>query len=126
MKRIYFAVFFMISVLTISAVEVGYVSAKVDSYISKIELIDKQIRKDNFEDAIKMCNQLEERWYESAKPIDTILIHDYVDRIGESISKMRAYAENGGVSQYFAESTSAKKQLASIKESEYPYIENIL
>ena len=55
-----------------------------------------------------------------------LLIHDYVDEIGNKISNMRSYAENCSPDMYFAESTTAKKELASIKESEYPLAENIL
>lgn len=39
---------------------------------------------------------------------------------------MTSYIQNGSIDMYFAESSKAKKELASIKESEYPFIENIL
>lgn len=126
MKRIYISLSIIIAVFILAAVETGYISAKADSYIFKIENTDKLMLKDNFSEAINLCSSIEESWDNSAKKIDMFLIHDYVDNIGDSISKMRAYAENGSVDMYFAESSAAKKELASIKESEYPLIENIL
>ena len=84
------------------------------------------MRKSEFEDAINVCKTIEEKWDYTAKKIDMLLIHDYVDEIGNKISNMRSYAENCSPDMYFAESTTAKKELASIKESEYPLAENIL
>ena len=79
-----------------------------------------------FEDALKICEETEKEWYDNAKLIDTMLIHDYVDNIGLSISKMTAFAQKQNRDMYFAESVQAKKELASIKESEFPLVENIL
>ena len=79
-----------------------------------------------FEDALKKCEETEKEWYDNAKLIDTMLIHDYVDNIGLSISKMTAFAQKQNRDMYFAESVQAKKELASIKESEFPLVENIL
>jgi hypothetical protein len=126
MKRIYIAIVFVLIAGTLAGIEAGYIGAKVDAYISNIEITDKYMRKDDFENAINACNALEASWDENAENIDLLLIHDYVDNIGIGISKMRAYAENGSPDMYFAESTSVKKQLTSIKESELPLFENIL
>lgn len=47
-----------------------------------------------FEDALKICEETEKEWYDNAKLIDTMLIHDYVDNIGLSISRMTVFAQN--------------------------------
>lgn len=126
MKRIFIAFLLFIIVGIIAAAELGYVTANTDLYISKIELTDKQVYKNNFEEALKMCAELEYKWNNSAKKIDVMLNHDCIDSVGESINRMTSYIQNGSIDMYFAESSKAKKELASIKESEYPYIENIL
>lgn len=126
MKRIYIALLFFLIVGLLSAVELGYVTANADLYISKIELTDKKIYKNDFESALEICTELENKWDESAKRIDVILNHDNIDSISECLNKMTSYIQNGSIDMYFAESNKAKKELASIKESEYPYIENIL
>lgn len=126
MKRIYIAVALIIAALCFAAAETGYVSAKSDMFISKIEQADKLMNRLEYDDALKLCSQTEEEWYESANIIDMLLIHDYVDDIGVSISRMTSFAQKRNSEMYFAESVQAKKELASIKESEYPYVENIL
>lgn len=126
MKRIFIAFLLFIIVGIIAAAELGYVTANTDLYISKIELTDKQVYKNNFEEALKMCAELEYKWDKSEKKIDVMLNHDCIDSIGESINKMTSYIQNGSIDMYFAESSKAKKELASIKESEYPLIENLL
>lgn len=126
MKRIYIALLFFLIVGLLSAVELGYVTANADLYISKIELTDKKIYKNDFESALEICTELEIKWDESAKKIDVMLNHDNIDSISECLNKMTSYIQNGSIDMYFAESNKAKKELASIKESEYPYIENIL
>lgn len=126
MKRIFIALLLFIAVIVDAAAELGYVTANADLYISKIELTDKQVYKNNFEEALKMCDQLENSWNNNSKKIDLMLNHDCIDSIGESINKMTSYIQNGSIDMYFAESNIAKKELASIKESEYPFVENIL
>lgn len=126
MKRIYISVVLLIIAACISAAETGFVSAKADLFTGRIEQTDKLMKKDQFEEAAKLCRQLEDDWNKSAEKIDMLLIHDYVDNIGASISKMRSHIECVNPDMYFAESTVVKKELASIKESEYPYVENIL
>lgn len=126
MKRIYVSLLFIMIVAISAALQFGYVSAEADTFIFMIEQSDKYMRKSEFEDAINVCKNIEEKWCDSSKKIDMLLIHDYVDEIGNKISNMRCYAENCNPDMYFAESTTAKKELASIKESEYPLAENIL
>lgn len=126
MKRIYISLVLVAIVAVLSAVQLGFVSAKADGFISMIEQCDRHMRKSNFEEAITLCKKIENEWNEGAEKVDMLLIHDYVDDIGNDISKMRSFAENGSPDMYFAMSTSAKKELASIKESEYPKLENIL
>ncbi len=126
MKRIYIAVVLVLLTLCIGALETGYVTAKTDMFIDKIERADKLMKRNEFSEAIKLCQNTEKEWYDNAKAIDMLLIHDYVDDIGLSISKMTSFAESKNTDMYFSESSDAKKQLASIKESEYPLIENLL
>lgn len=126
MKRIYIAVVLVLLTLCIGALETGYVTAKTDMFIDKIERADKLMKKNEFSEAIRLCQNTEKEWYDNAKSIDMLLIHDYVDDIGLSISKMTSFAESKNTDMYFSESSDAKKQLASIKESEYPLIENLL
>lgn len=126
MKRIYIAAVLILIALATAALEMGFVTAKSDMYISKIEDVDRLMKKEGFSEAIRLSREAEKEWYDCAKSIDMLLIHDYVDDIGLSFSKMTAFAERRNADMYFSQSSEAKKQLASIKESEYLMIENIL
>ncbi len=126
MKRIYIAVIFLLFAAVISGIELGYVSAKTDLIVSKIEESDELMVNNDYKKAIELCKNIEKEWNESAESINMLLIHDYVDSIGINISKMRSYAENSSTDLYFAESAGVKKELTSLKESEFPYLENLL
>lgn len=126
MKRIYIAILFIIISLCAAAFETGYISAKVELFTAKIDLADKMMYQGETEQAARICLEAENEWNESSKIIDMLLIHDYVDSIGNNISQMKSLAENDSKELYFAKSVAAKKELASIKESEYPFVENIM
>ena len=126
MKRTIIAVALLLAVAAASAAQFFYVSAQADSFLERIEALDKAMRKNDFGSALKECKSLSSAWDDASGTIDVLLIHDYVDNIGISISQMQAHIENFCPDMYFAESEYAKKGLASIKRSEYPNFENIL
>ena len=126
LKRIYIAISFLIVAILIASAEMGYITAKADMFETKIENADRYMRKNEYAEAFKICKEAESDWDDSTKIIDMLLIHDYVDSVGMKISLMKSFAENQNYDMYFSESTAAKKELASIKESEFPLVENIL
>ena len=69
---------------------------------------------------------METDWDTTVKWLDALLLHDNVDKVGVCLTKMRLQLKNGETAQYLIESAEAKKGLASIKGSEYPFLENIL
>ena len=126
MKRIIISIILFTFCITGAVFEVFYVSRGVDGYIESIEEVDVLISRGEFDRASNKCAELEKSWSKTSRAIDAVLIHDYVDRIGISISQMKAYAENKTPDSYYALSAEAKRALTSIKNSEYPSIENIL
>lgn len=126
MKRMYIALFLFALALLGGGLETGYITAKADMFIAKIEKIDKHMKKNEFKSALELCRKTEDEWYECDELIDMLLIHDYVDSIGLSMSRMTSLVESKNVDFYMTESINAKKELASIKESEYPKLENLL
>ena len=126
MKRIIISLILTAIVLGASVFEVIYVGKKSDDYTDRIKKIDAMLSNNDTESALKECRALESDWDGDAEKIYTLLSHDYADNIGGSVSKMRAHLENGNIDMVYAESAGAKKGLASIKGSEYPFIENIL
>ena len=82
MKRIYISVLFLISVFIGASVELGYVSAKTDYFTSLIKQVDEEIEKENYLKAVTLCNEIDEKWTNSSETIDTMLNHEYADRVG--------------------------------------------
>ena len=126
MKRIIISIILFTLCLSGAVFEVFCVSRGVDGYIESIEEVDVLISRGEFDRASNKCAELEKSWSKTSREIDAVLIHDYVDRIGISISQMKAYAENKTPDSYYALSAEAKRALTSIKSSEYPSFENIL
>lgn len=126
MKRIIISVVLLLICVVGAIAETSYISGSVDGYTQTIDDIDGYMLRDDFENALAQCSELNDNWADSAHGIDALLIHDYVDGIGFSLSQMKSYIESGNPSMYFSESEKAKKALASIKDSEYPFVENIL
>ena len=126
MKRIIISLILTAIVLGASVFEVIYVGKKSDDYTDRIKKIDAMLSNNDTESALKECRALESDWDGDAEKIYTLLSHDTVDSVGYGISGMRSHIENNNAAMYFFESAGAKKGLASIKGSEYPFIENIL
>lgn len=126
MKRILITVVILAVTLTTAILELNYISSQADNYTDRIKHIDKLANKENFIEAEAECRKMEEDWNKGLNTVNAMLIHDYIDEIGLNISRMKIYLKNSDASMYFAESEGAKKGLASIKESEFPYLENIL
>ncbi len=126
MKRIYISILFLAIAFIGASVELGYVNAKTDFFISLINQSDKHIENENYSNAIELCNEMEDKWKDTSKTIDMMLNHEHIDSVGVHFAKMCSYIENGNIELYYSESISAKKELAYIKESESLNMENIL
>lgn len=126
MKRIIISIILFTLCVTGSLIELFCVGNSVDNYLSEIDAIDHLMMKDDFSAASQKCSELEDKWGDTLKSIDIVLIHDYVDQISINISQMSAYIDNLSPDMYFASSEAAKKALESVKDSEYPFLENLL
>ncbi len=126
MKRIIISLALLAACAIGAVIETAYISSSVDSYTETIDRIDGYMLRDDFENALTECTRLNDEWTDIAHGIDALLIHDYVDGIGLGIAQMKSHIESGNPDMYFSESEKTKKALASIKDSEYPYAENIL
>lgn len=126
MKRLFIALALTALVIGASFWEATYIGRQADRFAEQIEAIDRLLKQNQTGKAIALCCETERDWDGEVGKIYTLLSHDYADAIGGAIAKMRAHLENNSLDMYYAESTSAKKGLASVKGSEYPLPENIL
>ena len=126
MKRVLISLGLLTASLCASLFETAYVGSKTDSCIAQIKEIDRMTESGKTSQALEKCRSLGIEWESELKKINVLLIHDYADSVGAGIAKMLVHLENSNADMYFSESANAKKGLASIKGSEYPFIENIL
>ena len=126
MKRLLISVGLIAASLGASLFQIAYVGSKTDHCLAQISEIDRMTASGQTVQALARCRLLESVWERDVKKIDVLLIHDYADSVGAGIAKMLVHLENGNADMYFSESANAKKGLASIKGSEYPFFENIL
>ena len=89
MKRIIISVVLLLICIIGAVAETSYISGSVDGYTQTIDDIDGYMLRDDFENALAQCTELNGDWADSAHGIDALLIHDYVDGIGFSLSQMK-------------------------------------
>ncbi len=126
MKRLYISAVLLVLTIFGAIFQLWYVGAKTDRFYQKIEELDALVEAENYETAITFANSAESEWNNTVKAIDTLLIHDYVDSITVSFSKLCAYIESKNKDDYIIESVGIKKGLTSLKESEYPSFTNLM
>ena len=126
MKRLYISILFFALSFIGASVEMGYVNAKTDFFLALIEQADKNVEKENYNEAFELCNEMEKKWKASSKIVDMMLNHENIDSVGVNFAKMSSHIKKGNIPLYYAESITAKKELAYIKESESLNLENIL
>ena len=126
MKRIVIAIILAAAVAAGCAAETYSVANCAEEAIARIEAIDSLAEAKQNGKALTACRKLETDWETTVKWLDALLLHDNVDKVGVCLTKMSLQLKNGETAQYLIDSAEAKKGLASIKGSEYPFLENIL
>lgn len=126
MKRILISLLLFVTAIGGAVGELLYIGSQSDSFTSRIEEVDRLVRKNDFAGAQRLCRSVSADWDETADKVYIFLIHDYIDNIGLSIAQMQSHIENVNPDMYFAESANAKRGLKSLKASEFPDYENIL
>lgn len=126
MKRIIISLVLSALIACGCVFEFGYIGGRAEEYLRRVENIENLLKNGENRQAEIECRAAESGWDRESKMIYTMLNHDFADAVGGSLSKMLAHIENGSTSLALAESAGAKKGLASMKGSEYPFFENIL
>lgn len=125
MKRIYFAIIFLVFSICLGFFEQKYVIKSVDTITNNINKTDEYILNKNYENALDTINTAEKKWDNSISIFDMMLNHNNIDKISVDIAVLKSCVENKSEVDYFLESAEIKKELKSIKDSECIYFENI-
>ena len=126
LKRIYIAAILLLLCTLICSFEFIFVSRRAEDYIDKINRIEKEYRDSNNSTALSLADSIDTEWSRTVSPMDSLLYHDYVDRISNNISKLSILILENDSSTFYTTCTEIKNQLMSLKKSEVPNFENII
>lgn len=81
---------------------------------------------DQNSDISEQTNELYELWQNNIPLISVFIQHESIDEIEQSISIIKSAVEKNDLETFYIESTRATAQIQSLRDTEFPYIENIL
>ncbi len=126
MRRISIAVLMLLIAGVICGCEIFTVNSSTVNYTEELDAISFLSEQENFEKATENSEDLLESWKKTTKHLDKYLYHDYIDDITLQMSALPVYTKSEDNSAIKAQIAEIKTQLTSLKESELPYIHNIL
>lgn len=126
MNRISIAVLMLLIAGVICGCEIFTVNNNAKIYTEELDKISYLSENENYQGAEELSKDILGRWKEISKHLDKYLYHDYIDNITEGISTLPVYTKNKDTSAVKAQIEEIKIQLTSLKESELPYLHNIL
>ncbi len=126
MNRICIAIIMVIIAGLICGFEIYTVNISSTNYTNELENINRLMEENSFEKATQLSAEVLDKWKNTAKNLDKYLYHDYIDDITECMATLPVYADNKDKLAVNAQIENIKIQLTSIKESELPYLHNIL
>ncbi len=126
MNRIIIAVVMLLIAGLICGCEIYSVNVGAESISRELNKISHIMSEDNSTEAHRLSQAVLNNWIERTDHLDKYLYHDYIDAITQKLSSLPVYAESGNTEAVIAQIEELKIQLTSLKESELPYIYNIL
>lgn len=126
MNRIFIAVLMLLLAGIICGCEIFAVSTEAVKYSEELNNISFLSKQENFEEANNVSEDLLRKWKNTTKHFDKYLYHDYIDDITRQMSALPVFTKNKDLSAIEAQIEEIKIQLTSLKESELPYLHNIL
>lgn len=126
MNRIGIAVVMLLIAGFICGCEILTVNGNAENYTEELNNISELMNNESFDEAKELSEKVLANWRITAKHLDKYLYHDYIDSITEEIATLPVYAKAEDKSAVKSQVEQIKIQLASLKESELPYMHNIL
>lgn len=126
MRRIYAAIVLLVIAGLLCATEYICIVNTVNDYTSRIDKLESMMYDGEISDALEYSDKINREWYKVSNGIDMLLYHDYVDNISVLLESLPDYIEYGDYSTMHATCKQAKKLLISLRDSEYPTLQNII
>jgi|GEM_PF-4671346 len=125
MKRFVIAVTMLLFAVLICVCEFKAVEV-TDTYVNTLEKIENFCKSGEYQDAYNLSLQINENWQQTRKILNKYLYHDYIDNISVNLSSLPIHTKGEDPESVSKTVEEIKIQLASLKESELPYMHNIL
>lgn len=126
MNRFAIAVTMILIAGIICGCELFTVNTIVDNSKNSLDKVVTLIEEENYNEASELSEKILKDWSKTARQLDKYLYHDYIDNITEEIATLPIYAKTKDKTAVNAQVAEIKIQLTSLKESELPYMHNIL
>lgn len=125
MKRLWFAVVFLVVAGSLSTIEVISVQNDYYDFIDTVDRARLAVMNSDYEKADKISEKMKEDWYEKEKHLNYFLEHSSLDEVGIEIAGLTDYTDDLSRNEFLSVTDKIKRQFASLYRSELPYGENI-
>lgn len=125
MKRLYIAVALLLAASALCAYEMISVKNTTSEYSDILDKIAETAETGDKTEAEILSEIMIKNWDKESKKLDKFVYHDYVDNITVSLSEVPLYVKSASIDETRSHIKGIKIQLASLNESELPYIHNI-
>lgn len=126
MKRIYIALALFFTASALCGYEMNTIKSITVDYCIMLDEIADTVENGDTTEAEIMSETMLKNWERESKELDKFLYHDYVDNITVSLSEVPLYVKSASIDETRSHIQAIKIQLASLKESELPYMHNII
>ena len=126
MKRIYFAIVFLIFTVFSAFLELYIVFNLAKESISLIEQATDLCKKDKKQEAIELCYEVSDLWDKSNPKINMFIQHEKTVEISSDIKEMTFCLEHDKDFEFMLAAEKLKEDLITIMDNELPHISNIL
>jgi len=125
-KRIYVALLLIIISAAVCIAEYRFVSDNAEKYLKQVELIESEYNNNKSNRALELTKEVSKEWSKVTSPMDTLLLHEGVEKIEMNLSKLAIYIEEDDRTGFYTTCKELKNQLSNLRKSEIPNIENII
>lgn len=126
MKRLYIAITLLLAASSICAFQISTIRDTTDKFCGILDDIAMICASGNKPLADKLAKDMLIKWDTESQELDKFVYHDYVDNITIALSEIPLYIKIGSNEETKSYINGIKIQLASLSESELPYIHNII
>lgn len=126
MTRISIAVLMLLLAGIICGCEIFAVNTDAVKFSKELDNVSFLSKMEEFDKANELSQKVLEDWKKTTKHFDKYLYHDYIDDITRQMATLPVFTKNKDISAIESQIEEIKIQLTSLKESELPYLHNIL